>query len=151
MNNNKVNIILDIITVVIILVLISLSIISWIRLPEQIPNHFDSMGNIKDYMTKNFIFFPVVLASVLGVCLLILSRYPKIYNYSVEITDKNREIQYYIATKNIRILNIEMLLMFSYMQYCIVTSNDKLSYIFIFIVIILFSVGIGIYKSNKYK
>lgn len=151
MNDKKINSILDIIIVVMIIVMLIATIVAWRGLPSEIPNHYDSMGNIKDYVSKNFIFFPSIIGSILGVVMLILSRFPKIHNYAWIITDKNREIQYAISTRMIRVLNIEMLLVFSYAIYDIINSINNPSSIFIMIFILFITLGYYIYKSYKYK
>lgn len=151
MSSKKVNIALDIISIILISILIVGSIIIWPKLPPQIPNHVDSMGNVKDYVTRNFIFFPATIGSMIGIGILILSRYPKIYNYVVPITDDNKEIQYSIATRMMRIVNIEMILIFIYMEYLIISASNNIVVIVILTIILFLTIWYYIKKSMKYK
>lgn len=124
MENKKISIVLDVIIIGFIILLISGTVIAWSKLPSEIPNHIDSMGRIKDYMTKNFLFFPLCIGIILGGGILLLSKYPKLYNYPVEITEENREKQYFSATIMMKALSIEVLLIFIYMNYCIIMVKN---------------------------
>lgn len=147
--NKRANIILDFIAIIMILSIVILGVISWFSLPSEIPNHMDSIGNVKDYVTKNFIFFPIIVGVIIGIGLLVLARYPEKYNYAMEITDKNREAQYSNGSKMIRVLNIHVLLIFGYMEYGIITSKNSVFIILILLLSVFITLGYYIRKSVK--
>lgn len=57
----------------------------------------DSLGNIKDYTSKNFVLLISVISSALGLSSIKLSKYLEIFKYAVTLTDRNREVQYAIV------------------------------------------------------
>lgn len=120
MKSKKISVFLDVTIISLIILVIGGTIIAWSNSPSVIPNHMDSMGNIKDYMTRNFLFFPSAIGVIISIIILILSRHPNLYNSGVEITDDNKERQYFLAGILVRVLNIEVLLIFAYIEYCIV-------------------------------
>lgn len=139
MENKKISIVLDAFIIGFLILLISGTIIAWSKLPSEIPNHIDSMGRIEDYMTKNFLFFPVCIGGVLGGGILLLSKHPKLYNYPVEITEENREKQYFLAVIMMKVLSIEVLSIFTYMNYCIIMVKNCSKGMLILVVMIFFT------------
>ena len=45
------------------------------------------------------------------------------FNYAINLTNKNREIQYAIATSMVKVLEIELLLIFGYVAYCMIQAQ----------------------------
>lgn len=152
----KINKYLDIIGVVLVVALIVITCIYWIKAPDIVPIHFNFKGEIDSYGSKNtlFILLPIVIIIYIG--LAILSKYPEVCNYCIEINDKNKEKQYSMASTFIRIINVEMLAIFFYIQISMAISmNNGKSLSITFLPITLFilfgSVGFYIYKSVKLK
>mgnify|MGYP003519029842 FL=1 len=80
----------------------------------------------------------------------ILSKFPQVYNYPVEINPRNKEKQYLMASTFIRVLNVEIVTLFFFIQ---MNSGKVLSiaFLFIFLLIIFGSIGFYIYKAIKCK
>lgn len=93
-------------------------------LPDYIPNYLDDVGNIKDYISKKILFFISIMGGGFGLAALKLSKYPEMYNYLITLTDKNREIQYAIATRLVKVLGIELLLIFAYVEYSMIQGKN---------------------------
>lgn len=152
----KINKYLDIIGVVLVVALIVITCIYWIKAPDIVPIHFNFKGEIDSYGSKNTLFILLPIAIIIYIGLAILSKYPEVYNYCIEINDKNKEKQYSMASTFIRIINVEMLAIFFYIQISMAISmNNGKSLSITFLPITLFilfgSVGFYIYKSVKLK
>ena len=152
----KINKYLDIIGVVLVVALIVITCIYWIKAPDIVPIHFNFKGEIDSYGSKNTLFILLPIAIIIYIGLAILSKYPEVYNYCIEINDKNKEKQYLMASTFIRIINVEMLAIFFYIQISMAISmNNGKSLSITFLPITLFilfgSVGFYIYKSVKLK
>lgn len=142
---------IDILSFSFILILFLGTLIAWFKLPNELLNHIDSYGNIKDYTTKNFVFFFSILGSALSLLILKLSKYPKIYNYTVEITDENKEIQYSIASKAMKVLAFQIVVLFMFLEYSFIYSQKLLLVILLFLASIFVNLFYYINKASKYR
>lgn len=152
----KINKCLDIIGLVLVVALILITFIYWGKAPDIVPTHFNYKGEIDAYGSKNTVFILLPIAIIIYIGLAILSKYPEVCNYCIEINDKNKEKQYSMASTFIRIINVEMLAIFFYIQISMAISiNNGKSLSITFLPITLFilfgSVGFYIYKSVKLK
>lgn len=151
---SKVNKYLDITGIIILIILIGITFLYWGKAPNTVPIHFNFKGEIDAYGSKNTIFILLFIAIIIYIGLAILSKYPQIYNYCIEITPKNKEKQYSMASTFIRIINIEMLLIFFYIQINTAISMNSgkmlsIAFLPISLFILFGSVGFYIYKSIK--
>ncbi|MBW7840657.1 MAG: DUF1648 domain-containing protein [Chitinophagaceae bacterium] len=94
-----------------------LIIITFNRLPETIPSHFDLSGMPDDYSSKWTIFLLPTLASFIYIGLTILNRFPHKFNYISAITTANAKRQYTFATRMIRFLKWGIVLLFGFISY----------------------------------
>lgn len=150
----KINKYLDIIGIILFIVLIAITFVYWVKAPDTVPIHFNFKGEIDAYGSKNTIFILLPIAIIIYIGLTILSKYPQICNYCIEITPENKEKQYSMASTFIRIINIEILLIFFYIQIntsISMNSGEMLSIAFlpISLFVLFASVGFYIYKSIK--
>ena len=152
----KINKYLDIIGVVLVVALIVITFIYWVKAPDIVPIHFNFKGEIDSYGSKNTLFILLPIAIIIYIGLAILSKYPEVCNYCIEITPRNKEKQYSMASTFIRIMNVEILTLVLFIQISIAISmNNGKSISIVFLPIALFilfgSVGFYIYKSVKFK
>ena len=93
----NINRLLDIIGSTLLILLIVTTFMYWGKAPDMVPTHFNFKGEIDSYGSKNtlFILLPIVIITYIG--LAILSKYPQVYNYCIEITSRNKEKQYLMA------------------------------------------------------
>lgn len=153
----NINKILDIIGIILILALVIITFMYWLNAPDIVPIHYNVRGEIDGYGSKNTIFFLLSIVIILYIGLHFLVKYPQIYNYAVKITPLNKEKQYNMATTFMRVINVELLLIFLYTQLKQVTSisgnNKNLSMAFLPIeLMVLFgSIAFYIYKSIRDK
>jgi uncharacterized membrane protein len=114
---DKFDLLIEAIGVLAILLLVLIPIYYYEQLPEQIPIHFNANGEVDAYDNRGTIWTLPVIGSVLFISLLILSRYPHLFNYLQEITPENAEYQYKNASKMLRSINTFTALLFTYICY----------------------------------
>lgn len=128
---------------------------AWARLPAVIPSHFNTSGQIDGYGSKNSLVVLVALILVFYLLLSLLARFPHIYNYIIEITEQNAEVQYKLSVRLMRFLKLEFVLIFSYIQFAMVSTalNHKFLLGMFFLPVSLFMVSATlvfyIYRSIK--
>ena len=87
----------------------------------------------------------------------LLSKYPEVYNYCVEINEENREKQFLMAQTFMKAINAEITVIFFYIQLHtligITTGRQNLSVGFmpLFLIILFGTIGFYILKSRKSK
>ncbi len=152
----NINRIIDILGVILTLFLVVITFMHWKDAPDIIPIHYNIRGEIDGYGSRNTILYILPIALIIYMVMSILGRYPQIYNYAVKITPKNKQNQYNMASTFMRVINIEVMLIFVSMQMKLdtaSTSNSNLFMLFlpIELIIIFGSIAFYIYKSIKNK
>ncbi|WP_158093276.1 DUF1648 domain-containing protein [Gottfriedia solisilvae] len=127
-------------------------LVNYAKLLDQIPMHFNYLGEVDYWGPKESIFI------LLGVSILIYilntrtQHIPHKFNYIVEITEENAEKQYQMAVRMMSIMNLEIMLLTSYISWVIVENIQLNSYVMILFLIILFSTLIMyLVNSRKYR
>jgi uncharacterized membrane protein len=149
-----------------ILDLISLLIVigSWVYfflyffdLPDKIPSHFNSLGEIDGYSSKNILFLMPSLITFIFLLFTVLTFIPKKYNYAVPITIENSKLQYKLARVFIRTLRLFVEVLLSYILVTMVISANEsrsilsMEVIFSFVGVEMMTIFIYIYLSCKHK
>ena len=107
---------------VLMILLIAYPLYHYAELPEVIPMHFDATGQPDRFGSKSSIWILPTVGLVIYIGLVILNRFPHIFNYNTEITQDNAERQYRLATTLLRIVNLAITLIFFYITYQSVQS-----------------------------
>jgi uncharacterized membrane protein len=116
--------VLDVIAFLICLFTFSLSIIVFNDLPDLIPSHFNSKGMVDSYSSKEMILGLPFISLMIFIVLHNVNRSPHIFNYPVKITEENAMEMYRYATRLIRVMNLVIVVFFSYINFQII-SNAK--------------------------
>lgn len=107
----------ELIAFVFLVMLVALPLIFLKELPERIPVHFNLAGQTDSYGSRSTMWLLPLLGLFIYIGMTIIERFPHIYNYPVEITEKNALKQYIIATRLIRILKTVILIIFSFITW----------------------------------
>ncbi len=148
---------IELIGVIAIILLFTMPIYYFDRLPGLIPSHFAFDGTPDGYSGKITIWILPAIGIIMYAGMNILNRFPHIFNYLVKITEENARRQYKLATRFIRILNTIIAALFCYMTFVTIQTaignQDGLGeFSIIFCLILIFgSIGIYFYKSIKMK
>jgi uncharacterized membrane protein len=86
-------------------------------LPEMIPAHYNSLGQVDRYDNRSTVFIMVGIATLLFGGIALLERYPHALNYPAPITEENAERQYRLAIRLLRISRLGISLLFAYLYY----------------------------------
>ncbi|WP_033957100.1 DUF1648 domain-containing protein [Psychroserpens jangbogonensis] len=152
------DIVLDIISATILILLIAYAIISYTELPDSIPSHFNAKGEVDGYSEKITIWLLPAIGVVLFFGLYIINRYPYLHNYMVNITEENALKNYRLSTRIVRFTNLFIMFIFGIITYSIVESakgnNSNMDGWILPLIIglsILFPIAILIYKKKINK
>lgn len=99
------------------------TLLHYSKLPTRIPTHYNALGKIDAYGSKNTIFILPIIGAVLFVGMTILNRFPQVFNYPTPITEDNAERQYSNATRMNRVLRLVLVLIFLLIQFKTVQSG----------------------------
>jgi len=86
--------------------------IAWSNLPSIIPIHFGISGAPDRFGNKSSVLLLPIIASIMHILLVFLSKRPNCFNYPVSVTEKNGEALYKIGRELILLLDMELSLMF---------------------------------------
>ncbi len=109
----------------------------WNQIPQQVPMHYNSVGEIDRWGSKYEILFLPAISILLYVFITAVSFFPQIWNVPVQITDENKEVVY-LSTKDLLIsVKVEMLTLFFYINYHTATAQPlSIAFSPVFIIII---------------
>ncbi len=131
--------------------------VEWPSLPNQVPMHFNGVGEADGWGSKWTVWILLIIGSLLWVGMLILSRFPHVFNYLTEITDENAEFQYKNAKLMITLVNTIIIVDFTYLSYQIVQVAKGLSNglgtwnMLIFILVLLGTIFTFMFRSLRKK
>ncbi|MGB4044410.1 MAG: DUF1648 domain-containing protein, partial [Thermacetogeniaceae bacterium] len=89
----------------------------WPALPDVIPTHFGISGEADGWGSKNNLFGLLGASVFIYVMMTVLNFFPHIFNYPVEITEKNARAQYANARLLMNIMKVEIAYLFAYIEW----------------------------------
>lgn len=116
------DIILDLLSATILILLIVYAIISYSELPDTIPSHFNAKGEVDAYSNKSILWLLPGLSVILFFGLYVLNKYPHIHNYMVNITEENALKNYRLSTRIVRFTNLFVMVIFGIVMHSIIES-----------------------------
>ncbi len=147
----------EIASVLIIIAVSAYTAVMWSGIPWTIATHFNAQGEPDGYGSKWTLLLMIVLLIIMTIGLLVVAKYPKLFNYMVKITDENRETQQTHAIRLLKVLMLEMTVIFGFVQWGIVSSavNERQAFpntILIGLMVVIFlTIGIYFYRSIRDK
>lgn len=109
--------ILDIVSLLLIIINFGYLISVWDALPEQVPIHFNGKGEVDGWGGRAVIWLLPTISLFLWCCLTMMERVPHLFNYPIEITEKNAVFQYKNARMMSLFLKVEIILLFLYTSW----------------------------------
>lgn len=124
--------------------------ITWKNIPDMIPGHYNIVGEIDKYSSKNSIWILIVVQILLFTMMSVLERFPNIWNTGVQITEENRE-RVYTNLRNMQTyLKMMIMIYFSYMTLQLI-AGERLNSISVFTFLILIFGGMSIFLVKIFK
>ncbi len=87
-------------------------VVTFTKLPDIIPTHFNARGEVDGFGSKVSILTLPVIATIIYIVLTIINKYPHNFNYLVKITEYNALRQYTNVTKMVRVLKVVVVAVF---------------------------------------
>ena len=116
------DIVLDILSATLLVLLIAYTIISYPELPDTIPSHFNAKGEVDGYSEKSMLWSLPIISIVLFIGLFFVNKYPHLHNYMVNITEENALKNYRFSTRIIRFTNLFIMILFGVITFSIIES-----------------------------
>jgi uncharacterized membrane protein len=117
--------IMEILGWIFIIAIWSMTIISYNKLPDVIPTHFNLKGEVDGYGEKWMILLLASITTILFLVMSYLNKFPHRFNYLTVITKDNALRQYTIATRVIRFLKLLMVAIFLLTTYQTIKQSNK--------------------------
>jgi len=137
-----------------IICLVLLSVYYYPDLPNQIPKHFNALGQVDSYGNREIIWLIPAIGVFLYVGLTILNKFPFAFNYPTQVTNNNAERLYTLGTRMIRVLKVILMLSFTFLNYKTIqialnraTEIGKF-YLPVLLTALAISIGTMIYKMT---
>lgn len=104
--------IIEAVSLLLLLIIWAAILLTFEKLPEQVPLHFNASGEIDRYGKKTELFIVPIIATMLYVGLSFLNQYPHIFNYMRKVHRRNAKILYTNSTKMLRLLKLILMIIF---------------------------------------
>ena len=133
----KFQIVLETIGLLLIVGMIVFVYTQWDQIPQQVPMHYNAMGEIDSWGSKYEILFLPAIGLLLYAFITAVSFFPQIWNVPIRITDENKEAVY-LSTKDLLIImKVEILMSFFYINYHTVTAQPlPIAFLPIFMIVL---------------
>lgn len=116
---------MDIISFTVLALMWVYVIVQYPGLPQTVPSHFDFRGRPDDYSSKEVIFLLPLIVTVISIGIKTLGRNPHTFNYLVPLTPENKERQYQLSLRMLKIINLIITVAFSYTAYKVVHDTRE--------------------------
>lgn len=90
----KFDIILNILCWIILASTMLFLIITWSKIPDTIPMHYDSAGNIDRFGSKLEILVLPIIILIVYTFITIIEKFPEAWNTGIKVTEENKERVY---------------------------------------------------------
>lgn len=150
---------IELITLIFLFTIWGYLILSWDKLPNKIPGHYNGSGVVDRFGSKNEILITPIVSFVLYTVLTIVAFFPSIWNVPNnvpnKVTEENREFTYLHLKTMLILVKMEMVITFSYMTYCSIRIQAlgawflPLELIIIFGTIVYYVIKICRKKDNR--
>ena len=146
---------LDRLALLLVILAVIVPLLTYERLPETIPIHFNARGEPDGFGPKMIIWFLPALGGALYLGMTGLNHYPETFNYTVPITGENAEEQYRNATRMLRWVNAMIQAVFAFLVIAIVMvalgywQGLGRWFLPVFLVAFLGVIGYFIYSSQQ--
>lgn len=99
-------------------------IVYWNQIPDQIPGHYNVVGEIDKMTGKSSLFFLLGVEWILISGITVLEHFPSIWNTGVTITADNKERVYHILSNMIVTMKMMLAIFISYLIIHTMTLED---------------------------
>ena len=137
--HNKLDTIAEVFCMILLIVTTLYTIYMYIQLPEKIPIHYNAAGVIDRYGNKLEIFILLIVTWVMYIGLSLVTRVPQFWNTGVSVTAENKDRVYRILKNMLKIIKMEIIVIFCYLIYNTTTLYNLPKWIVPVFLVLLFS------------
>lgn len=149
---NKFQIALEITGLLLLAGMFAFIYIQWNQLPQQIPAHYNAMGEIDRWGSKTEILIMPIIGIFLYVLLTTVSFFPGLWNVPVQITEENKEVVYQHTRNLLIFLKVEMIAVFFYITYYMATIQPlPITFLPVFMIILFFPIVYYMVRIRRLK
>lgn len=149
--------VVEIISIASVILSFWITVFYWNKFPNNIVILINqSDGQVESFWSKWIVFIIPIISALTYIGISFFCKYPHIFNYPVELTEKNATKLYTIGIRTISFMKMTLCLLFLYISYAQVQSivfhsNMSLFIILSFILIIALTPIYPIIKMVKLK
>lgn len=147
--------ILEVISSIALIAFWLMAILSYSKLPDLIPIHYNGLGEVDNYAGKKSIFLLPIIGTLIFLILTFVVKYPETLNYPTKITVENAERQYANSTRRIRFLKLLIILVFLLIDFKTIQTalgiSEGLGIWFLPLILGLIFIPMGYYSYKSYK
>ena len=111
----KFDIILNILCLIILVSTMLFLIVTWSKIPDKVPMHYDFAGNIDRWGSKLEILILSVIIWMVYAFITIIEKFPEVWNTGVKVTEENKERVYSTLLHLISTIKFIMVGVFAYL------------------------------------
>lgn len=115
--NQPLDLIIEPLGVVAVIVSFALPAFYYSDLPDTLPRHYNSDGLPDAYSGKGMIWVLPILGFCLYLIISLISNFPALINIPIKTTPENMDFYQKKYSRMIRIINVEMVLLFAFLTY----------------------------------
>ena len=116
--NNKIDIAMEIICLVLLVSIVLYLTINWSNIPDKVPMHYDWSGNIDRWGSRGEIVILPIMSWVMYLFLTGVEQFPRIWNTGVTVTVENQARVYRVLKYMIKTLKLIVVVDFVFMDAC---------------------------------
>ncbi|AOV09044.1 DUF1648 domain-containing protein [Sporosarcina ureilytica] len=108
--------VLNVITIILFVGSLVYLFVSWTTLPNEVPAHYNSLGEVDRWGHKWEMVILPIIAVILWIGMTILEKYPHVYNY-MNLTKENIEAQYLNGRLMVNVIKNIITIIFAYINW----------------------------------
>lgn len=148
----KFDIILNILCLIILVSTMLFLIVTWSKIPDKVPMHYASAGNIDRLGSKLEILILPIITWMLYAFFTIIEKFPEVWNTGVKVTEENKERVYSTLLHLISTIKFIMVVVFAYLTVQTTLALELSAWFTpIFILAILGNLLYWIWKLSRVK
>jgi uncharacterized membrane protein len=114
------DIIIECISIALLLMMWLYVITEYSTLSDTVASHFNAQGKADGFSNKSIVLLIPCIATFTYALMLVLSKYPHLHNYMVNITPENAYKNYKFSIRLLRIVNFLCVVLMVYITYYII-------------------------------
>lgn len=99
-------------------------LMNWQQIPEQIPMHYDAMGNIDRWADKGELIVMPIVTLIMYTFMTIIERFPQVWNTGVKVTEENQARVYRVLKNLVKTMKLIVIADFSFMTINSLIGRD---------------------------